>query len=190
MIFILGNGPSLNTQRELMPMVGQYDTFCCNRMVQWDGLCFVPTYYACNYNIVRLGIEPINPPYKQAKFIISLNGETLLGWSPFTKDPNAPLLMHGEPLSSGGTMPYLMAQIAVRLGYRELYFLGIEQGGEGYCFGLKDKPYRRRNYEKLFARWKELKDFCESDGVHLTDCTPDGQLNKILGYIPLEKVLA
>ncbi len=191
-IFILGNGPSLNGQRELMPEVGKHPTFCCTRAYLWEGLCFTPTYYACNFSlVVDDHLEPEKPPNKKGKFIISINGETLQGWKRYIKSGDTPLAMKGRLVRSGGTMPYITAQIAVRLGYRDLYFLGIEQNGQGHCFDPEGNhhPFIAPTEIKRIERWTQLKEFYESHGVRLHDCTPSGKLNNILGYTQLENAL-
>ena len=190
-IIILGNGPSLNTQRDLMPEVGKHHTFCCTRMYLWDGLCFTPTYYACNLELVHMGIEPQDPPFEKLKFAISFDGEISYGWYSYTKSPDEPISMDSEILRSGGTMPFIATQIAVRLGYKNIYYLGVEQTGRGHCFDPEGKvhPFIPHRPFKMTDRWSEMKELYEKNGITLRDCTPNGKLNEILGYKSLEEVL-
>jgi len=88
-------------------------------------------------------------------------------------------------------MPYIMAQIAVHLGYKRLFFLGIEQQGTGHCFDIdgKNNQYNVPRQDKLFPLWEMMKEYYEGNGIKLRDCTPNGRLNDILEYQPLEGVL-
>ena len=192
-IFVFGSGPSLIEQKGLMRQVSEYPTFCCNRVHEWDGLCFTPTYYACNLRIIELGIVPESPPFTDTKFIISRGGEEREGWVAYAKIfGDEPLALEGNQLRPGGTMPFLSAQIAVRLGYKDVYFLGIEQYGEGHCYDPEGKlwPHRAKPADYIFERWREAKEFYADNGISMRDCTPGGRLNDILGYMPLEEALS
>ena len=193
--FILGNGPSLLSQ-DLSPLRME-TTFACNRFVRWQG-AWTPTYYACSANAIIKGVEPAEPPFKESKFLVSRRRDQLASfngdWVKVYKKESFPPLMSGATelnVMGGATMVGVMAQLAIWLGYEQLYFLGIEQQPGGHVFdpmGSK-MPYFIPDEAELFKRWAELKSIYEAVGVRLRDCTPRGRLNEILGYQLLKEVL-
>jgi len=197
-ILIVGGGPSLEGQKDLLRHV-PFDTFACNRFTLWEERPFLPTYYACSANAVLRDVEPADPPAAQRRFIVSRRRDQLEGWdgwTPVYKKEWHDLLLPGveEPLVRGGaTMPGIMAQLAIWMGYTKLYFVGIEQRGSGHVYdpnGELRVHYFIPDEDKLFAHWRVIKKTYEDMGVELTDCTPNGRLNGILGYEPLSEVLS
>lgn len=195
-LFILGNGPSLLTQAGSLSHLDG-DTFACNRFIHWNGH-ISPTYYACSANAVLKGVEPDNPPFQRERFMVSRRRDQLEGWDRWTpvykKEWHDFLMPGASDLAVRGvvTMPGIMAQLAVWMGYDDLYFLGIEQRGSGHVFdpeGKQEMTYFIPDEEALFKNWRALKDVYTARGIHLTDCTPNGRLNEMLGYQPLEEVL-
>ena len=86
-------------------------------------------------------------------------------------------------------MPFIMAQLAVWMGYRQLYTVGVEQQGRGHVFDPAGSDLFFVRSPTVRDVWARLKDIYEVAGVSVRDCTPDGLLNDILGYEPLEAVL-
>ena len=202
-IFSLGCGPSLNGQVEYLPRLAQQTTFCCNRMALWEKLSFTPTYYICSANAVLSGEEPANPPHRRERFLSSrdLKQLRLEGWYQAYKKPFhdiVPTETFGEDygvlkVRGGATHPGIMAQIALWMGYEQIYFLGIEQEGKGHCYDPAAQlklVHFTLNQDRLFDTWRMLRDEFEAAGVKLRDCTPHGRLNDILGYEALGSVLA
>ena len=194
-ILIVGGGPSLEGQKDLLRNV-PFDTFACNRFTLWEERPFLPTYYACSANAVLKDVEPRDPPYVQERFMVSRRRDQLEGWDGWTpvykKEKHDLLLPGGELLVKGGsTMPGIMAQLAIWMGYTNLYFVGIEQKGSGHVYDLEGELqhyYFIPDEDVLFTNWKEIKDFYKD--IEMTDCTPNGRLNGILGYEPLSEVLS
>lgn len=197
-ILICGNGPSLASHKNLLANIPMA-TFGCNRLILWNECPFIPTYYACSASAVIKDVEPRNPPYKRHKFMVSRMRDQLEGWTGWTRvykkeehdllenAPTEDILVRG-----GATMAGIMAQLAAWMGYRELYFVGIEQKGAGHVFdpnGEAKMYYFIPDEDKLFANWRHIKDFYEERGIKLRDCTPDGRLNDILEYQDLSEVL-
>jgi len=168
--------------------------FCCNRMVQWKDLPITPTYYACNLTKVDEGSEPASPPHQKAKFLCTYREESRDGWTMVRKGRQKPLAGLGDSLPfvrTRGTMAFVMVQIALWLGFEELYLLGAEQRGIGHVFDPEGKvtPFMPVEETQMEQEWKTLKEYAESAGRSLLDCTPGGRLNAILGYEPLRRVL-
>tara|TARA_Y100000310_G_scaffold260629_2_gene269671 strand:- start:9987 stop:10592 length:606 start_codon:yes stop_codon:yes gene_type:complete len=195
-IFVIGSGPSLLKQQSMLKDLET--TFCCNRFEQWEARDFTPTYYICNASVVSRGLEPTHPPFRREKFLVSARKDKLNwfeGWHSVYKQRDHDLLLPGHEglltVKSGASMAAIMAQVAVWLGYNELYFLGIEQRGRGHVFDLKGEGtvFLASADDALFGIWQSIKDTYEGLGVKLRDCTPDGRLNDILEYVPLEEVL-
>ena len=191
-VFLLGSGPSLASQVEYLPVLKDKHTFSCNRLQQWDQLRFSPTYHACNINTVRKGIEPDMPRFKRHKFIVGRERDfgyhDTSGWVEVTKSLAEPAgIDHINPVATGASMSYIIAQIAVWLGHRKIYLLGCDTKEGPRVFESEPNTHLvSPNYKE---RWQELKKFFTANGITIRDCTPDGALNDIVGYTPLAKVL-
>ncbi len=226
-VFILGNGPSIRDQLPLLHKLKGEATFGCNTLLSWKELPFTPTYY---------GVTDINDAsvlnrvvYPEAEGMVRFH----IGWAGEQYPRNeafiwiekahdsiqiwnsgfAGLRDELEIVPTGRTTPLTNAQVAAWLGYREFYFLGIEQTTTGYAHapnssenGLRglvrnDHP---RIYNGVALNFAKAVADVESVGGTMMDCTPNGLLNDtgrdgirrgiqrkaVLKYVPLEEVLA
>lgn len=184
-----------------MPVVGEGDTFCCNRMFLWDDLCFTPTFYACNARSIFRGLAFVDSPSQIAKFLLfqrnKVDDESFYnfidGWIPAQKWGDAPLL-NGALFQSGASIAFIMVQLAVWLGYTQISLLGVDHKGVGHCFdpdATKSAGFVTQRDEKVLPRWANLLEKCDDKGIDLIDCTPDGYLSEkgVLAYVPLEEIL-
>ena len=194
-LFILGCGPSLIEQLPLLEQLNSHATFCCNRMSYWAELPFEPTYYSCSTPTVVKGVEPSDPPFRKYKFLFSRKVDSLPGWVSVRKKPYAEVAGLGDSIDlvkTGWSSPFLMAQVAAWMGYRRLYFLGVDGKNGGHCYDPDGTwlPFSYRLGTEEFQRgWQLLIDALEPE-CSLVDCTPGGVLNEVLGYTPLEEILA
>lgn len=198
---MLGTGPSLIEQLPLLENLQDEATFGCNTLVKWKELPFEPTYY---------GVTDIHEPGDLDLLGKLVPNETLafnVRWPGYYN--NAPFIAVSKahdslqfrrygvtgfedelgPLYTGRTTPLTLIQVAIWMGYREFYFLGIEQS-RGYCHepgatvsGASrradafpwDKNPRYRIAIKQCAQ--RMREDIESHGGQVFDCTPGGLLN-------------
>jgi len=199
-------------------------TFVCNSVPKWEDLPFTPTYYGITdvYDqrlLDRLTFPEFNGmkrfhvtwPWEEARndafTYVEKAEEGVQMW-------NVGFEGFGEelpPLPTGRTTPLTNAQLAAWMGYREFYFLGIEQTLKGYAHAPETTNNMRglpRNtnprYQMAVQRsFERAKADIEAAGGKIFDCTPGGLLNEtgegnqwrgirrytILEYVPLEEVL-
>ncbi len=200
-LFVIGNGPSLMEQVDLMPQMNKEDTFVVNNFFR-KYQPFTPTYYAANFvEWKEKRIDPVpGPSYVISGLRFFLNSGPFTdtpGWIQVQKDrsnANVGVLGLGETvlttIPTCATSPYVMAQLGGWMGYDEIYFLGCEQTN-GYWY---DKTAHRPHANWLDRingkSWAILKEQYTKAGKEIWDCTPNGLLNGLLGYKPLEEVLS
>ena len=85
------------------------------------------------------------------------------------------------------------AQLALWMGYREIYLLGVDQSPATTANQLVGRPDGYPALTMNFVRWASwewFREYCEAGGVIVQDCTPGGQLSagKILEYRALESL--
>ncbi len=200
--FIIGTGPSLREMHGLERLEHE-DTFGTNKLELWSELPFTPTYYCCNFTEVYSGYSPREPRVKRERFLFKFEEqddfEVEDGWTVVTKrvrESFSDMEMRGlddvlEPIPGGGTIPLTVAQLALYMGYRELYFLGVDQS-DGTAYDPNQRINRHGPEGVNSIKWKvwpAFKEYCESNGVRVRDCTPGGGLNHILEYESLGAVL-
>lgn len=199
-IFVLGNGPSLLEQVHLLPQLTDEATFCCNSMGEWDSLPFEPTYY---------GVSDIDDPKWLARNLFPQWKETLrfnVRW-PHMPDHESyvniekardgiSVASHGtegladdlHPIPTARTTPLTLVQLALWMGYRNVYCLGIEQT-RGYVYepertvsmtGRHAFPLDKNpKYQTAIQRNAErMRADIEETGGTMVDCTPGGLLNE------------
>jgi hypothetical protein len=204
-IFILGNGPSLIEQRDLLTRLKDEATFCCNSFPKWEPMPFLPTYYGITdmhssggiskkYNMVDAYSWP---DLDMMKFQVGWPDDVhhpAFIW--VDKDPTKKIVNDtgpvgfGEdlpPLPTARTTPFTLAQIALWMGYRHIYMLGIEQT-RGYAHdpdakmsttGRHEFPLDKNpKYQIAIQRAAErIRADLEANGGKIYDCTPEGLLN-------------
>ena len=222
-VFLLGTGPSLIAQLPLLEKLRGEKTFGCNGLPKWGALPFDPTYYALTdvHKASELR-QFVFPERHMTRFNIGwADRENIseFNWIEKARD-HVQVWSHGfvgfedmlAPIPTGRTSPLTMCQLAAWLGFREFYFLGIEQSQYGYCFdpsatmsvrGMDLGTGRGQKYllavQRCFTKARET---IEANGGKIYDCTPGGFLNDtcsfkrrgvpqkaILPYKSLEEVL-
>jgi len=221
-IFVLGNGPSLLTH-DLTKLAGE-DTFCCNSIGEWEALPFAPTYYGVSDLWEYKWLERNRFPHwgRTERFNVRFQG-----WpdhDAFLNVEKAPdsiqVFSHGcvgltdtlPAIPTARTTPLTLAQLALWMGYTDIYMMGIEQT-RGYAYdpeaivsmtGRHSFPIDKNpKYQLGIQRCaKRMREDMESAGRHIYDMTPEGLLNgrsasrrnvpvmEILEYRDYEEVLA
>lgn len=198
-IFILGTGPSLLKQD--LSKLKDEATFCCNTMPLWEKLPFTPTYYGITdiyeeetvdkwarlmwYGTIAFNVQW--PGFYNNKRFIHV--EKAHDSHQFRAEGITGLDDILRPLRTGRTTPLTLVQLALWMGYREIYFLGIEQT-RGYCHDPKavvsgaskrkndfplDKNPKYRIAVKQCA--ERMRNDIEEAGGEVYDCSTGGLLN-------------
>ncbi len=198
-LLVVAGGPSLRKQTDAL-RAWKGAVFCCNRFTLWRNPPVSPDYYAVSASAVLRDVEPNNPPYGKKRFVVSRIRDQLADWvdddtwtTVYKKDFHDPPMPGGDLLvRNGPTQAGVMVQIGAWMGYTDIRVVGIEQRGAGHMYDPRaklDVKYFIPNEEKLFSSWRVIKDTYEDAGIRLRDSTPNGRLNEILEYLPLESAL-
>lgn len=197
-VFLFGTGPSLIDQLPLLEKLKGERTWGCNGLPKWKALPFDPTYFSVTdiYGAATLS-KFVFPERKMVRFHIGWAGEESIPefiWIEKARDHNQ-VWSHGfvgfgdtlPPIPTGRTSPLTMCQLAAWMGFREFYFLGIEQT-MGYCYdpgatmsvrGMDLGTGRGQKYLLAVQRcFTVARKTIEENGGHIYDCTPGGFLNE------------
>lgn len=210
-VFMVGNGPTLHQQIDLLDKLNDEIVFTCNALPQWADCPFEPMYHTISEpdafehpknlkdntwpdseNIQHLVIHYADPYAETDRNL----------WQWVAKAPDVHQIRRegffglGEefpPIPTGWTTPLTAAQIAAWMGIRQFYFLGIETTPQGHVFNATDNrtgvhPRIIRGIKESFVRAREE---IESAGGSIVDCTPGGLMShdKVLEYRDLRNVL-
>ena len=205
-VFLFGTGPSLVTQKHLLPRMVDESTWTCNRMKHWGELPFKPTVHCVTEPgpLIQWGIS-VNKTYDfpdaNLRIAISWTPVTAKGWLWCPKAPDD-IQMRWEgfwgtkpflpPLPSGWPSPLTMSQLAAWFGHTEFYFLGIDTTHVGQAWDVeKGRTKHPRNVRSILESFDRAKHEMKVAGRAMYDCTPGGRINQegILEYRDLEEVL-
>lgn len=223
--FILGNGPSLNIN-DLNLLINE-DCFASNRIYDlYDKTIWRPKYYCIQddkvikaiksnlklavkntekafliYNYKHLYKDDILKDERVNLFFqpyISTwrkNNKLDEGCVPFSNDIS-------KGIFNGGSIIYPMIQIAVYMGYKEIYLLGVDHNyilnSKGlvdsklsYCKGIKAIDMKKQYKPALelceFA-FREAKKYCENNNIKIMNATRGGKL-EVFDRIDLDLLL-
>ena len=93
----------------------------------------------------------------------------------------------------GYTITYSLIQLAIYMGFSELYLLGVDcnykKGEKNHIVetGAVDKN-EDKNYEKMIVAYKEAKKYADEHDIKIINCTRGGMLD-IYPRMPLEEAL-
>lgn len=205
--FIVGNGPSLNPQD--LELIKDEFSFAFNRIYYiFDKTGWRPSCYMCiDHSVIDLNREAI----KRLDFPIKLldiyakkykyedkNTHYICCENVFSKNKRiSQSIGFSHDLSIcycvGGTVTYTAIQMAVFMGFAEIYLLGIDhnysimQRADGstqknedvknYFEGLKATGTTLLNIDIATAAYKQAKETCESKGVQIYNATRGGKLD-------------
>lgn len=206
--FIIGNGPSL-TLEDLNRLKNE-DTFACNRIYKlYKNTEWRPTYYVSQDNGVLLEIkEDMDYVIKNSKYVF-LNSyiaaflkrrltkkDNVLFFKVNSKYdyPNPPgfSMDISKEVCEGFTVAYTCIQMAVFLGYKEIYLIGVDHnynlnlkadgsveekdGVINYMSGLEGKLAFPPQMEKSTLAFEEANRVCKSNGIKIYNATRGGKL--------------
>jgi hypothetical protein len=203
--FILGNGPSLSLEDLETLRENNEIIFASNNFYKWfDKTKLRPDFYFIsdvldvrvedfiavdNINfIVNIGFR--NDVLKKAKKVFYFETSP---WVQYSYYPYKPFFSEDLPLTyEAGSICYIMLQMAVNMGFKEIYFLGmdnafpvvvkhdgtviIDEKIQHHFYG--DHKLRLATYNKdMFeAEYKYAREYCERKGVSIFNATRGGKL--------------
>lgn len=135
--FIIGNGPSLSAE-DLDQLTGEY-SFGFNRIYKiFDETSWRPTFY-CAEDTKMLGgcldeVSDLDIKYKFIPYQLALWCDMKVGGATYflvNQKEYAPEEKHFSPsakmgFSAGNTVAYTAMQMAVYMGFKEIYLLGVD----------------------------------------------------------------
>lgn len=206
--FIIANGPSLNTI-DLEKLHNHNEiTFAMNRIYKlFPETSWRPTYYVCeDINIFHESLHEINAIPTEKKFIPvnhkwyhNINVENALYfWANYdrSKDfPNSFSTDISKQMDSLGTVTFTCINIAVYMGFKEIYLLGVDHN---YRVTINEKgetivdnnakDYFCENYDtdikdivvhdmgQNTRAYKKAKKYCDEHNIHIYNATRGGKL--------------
>lgn len=206
--FIIANGPSLNTSDlELLHQKSEI-TFAMNRIYKmFPNTMWRPTYYVCeDINIFHDSTEEINAISAEKKFVpinhkwyhgINIEG-ALYFFANYdrTKDfPESFSTNIAKQMDSLGTVTFTCINIAVYMGFKEIYLLGVDHNyrvtinerGETIVDNSA-KDYFCENYDtdikdivvhdmgQNTRAYRKAKKYCDEHDIHIYNATRGGKL--------------
>lgn len=222
--FIIGNGPSLRIE-DLNALVDE-DCFACNRIYGlYEKTPWRPKYYCSqdekvmrqikddlpyavknceqaffSYNFKDIyydklkNYKNINLYYKPYVSVYSDDGTYTEGIMPFSEDIS-------RGVYDGLSITYAMIQIAVYMGYKEIYLIGIDHNypmkkgvvdvTQSYAEGIKPIDMSTQFPPELLlceVSFREAKRYCEHNDISIYNATRGGKL-EVFNRISLDEVI-
>lgn len=209
--FIIGNGPSLRVA-DLDRLKGEI-TFASNKIyLAFDETEWRPTYYTVEDNLVmtqnRRAIQAIDGPLKLFPNIMMTlvrrrKGEHVysylrrVGRAPL-KDPSFPGFSTDavKGIEYGSTVVYSQIQLAVHMGIKTIYLLGVDHryevrkiGEDGRPIAAGEQNHFHADYRKTGERWnppnievlevsyRKARQICSGLGVKIVNCSRSSALD-------------
>lgn len=207
--FIIGNGPSL-TLEDLERLQGEY-TFASNKIdTVFDKIRWRPTYYVVSDNDItpemyersRHYDDGVMAKFFPANFREGCSGENRNAWfynyvgcDTTGKVPPEFSTDMTRYLTEGFSVAYVAMQMAVYMGFKEIYLLGIDFSWAIYkdCQGniyengtAKHRFYEDNhdedeisipNVELMENAYKQALKYCDAHGIKIFNATRGGKLN-------------
>jgi len=172
-VFILASGVSLK-DLDLTPLKRRM-VIGLNR----SALLYPDTHYHCTMDRRLFDLYP--EELKETRYLFTLEGNpwgvglNLLGAEGFSRDLE-------EGIYSGYTVAYFALQLAVYMGFKEIYYLGLDLGhhsGNTHFFGY---DFHSRGHEEIeFPRMRRMLTFAAEllakTDVDVYNCSPESTLN-------------
>ena len=182
--FIISSGPSLN-QLDLEPLSRRL-TIGVNRSFK----AHAESYYHCafDYRLFELYPEEL----KSSRYLFTLDDRPfgiplkLLGTSGWSWDLE-------EGIYSGYTISYFALQLAVYMGMKEIYFIGLDLKNtidKTHFFG---RDYNSQNhdtteYPKMIESFEKIAPILKEKGINVYNCSPDSAL-KCFPYVDYKEAI-
>ena len=204
--FLMGTGPSLIEQLPLLEQMKTEYTFSCNRMKMFQGLPFTPWLHCISEPgpLMAWGAA-VHPTYDypeaQNRVACIWFPVKAPGWLWMPKAPDdLQVRWQGTfgmgdylpPVPSAWASPLTISQLALWMGFTELYLLGNDLSQTGQAW---DKETGTTKFPRNVRSTVECADRMNRDiwrnGRKMYDCTPGGRLSVegAVEYIDLEEVL-
>lgn len=190
--FIVATGPSLRKEDLYELSKHNIVTFSCNRMIlQMESLEWEPNYYVLSdITATRYAFENVKKHQEIKAFISDSAWFDKLDACKnveqyhldFFDDANATCFSdNGEFMYAGKTVTYVMLQLAVYMGFKKIYLLGVDcnyvRGGQNNYFGSKtEADYIDHETEKMLQAYKSAKQYADSHGIKIYNATRGGML--------------
>lgn len=166
--FIISSGPSL-LKHDLEPLNRRL-TIGVNRSF----LAFPDSYYHCAFDYRLFDLYP--EELKKSRYLFTLEDRPfgiplkLLGSSGWSKDLS-------EGIYSGYTISYFALQLAVYLGFKQIYFLGLDlknQEDKTHFFGhdFNSQNHDQTEYPKMRKCFEDIAPHLKAQGIDVFNCSP------------------
>lgn len=206
--FIIGNGPSLTVTD--LNRLKKEDTFAVNRMYKiFDQTEWRPTFYCSqDSKVLEEVYEDLSPLFDICECVF-LNSSIRLSNSKLEKDNLFYLFVNLQDyigtlpefsndickgIYEGYTVTYACIQLAVYMGYSEIYLMGIDhnynftickdgtvkqdKSAANYMKGIEgDMPYAPQ-LEKTTLAYRKARIVCDENGVIIKNATRGGKLEE------------
>ena len=206
--FIIATGPSLTTE-DIESLKNEY-TFSMNSICKlYDQTDWRPTYYAVQDNHVFMSIEDIIRKHKEVPVFISDNI-----WRRFRRESDwiefpTDTMYHAYDMKNGKyyakfsgdahdivydgySIAYSCLELAVYMGFKEIYLLGCDctYTGEKEHFidsGVKDRS-RKFATPKLIVAYTAAKEYADKNGIQIFNATRGGVL-EVFPRVNLDEIV-
>lgn len=202
--FIIGNGPSLNV--EDLEKLRNEITFASNKIfLLFDKTNWRPTYYSLfdskmlknlYKNLNDLNLQSLFLPIKaKAEYNLNLQNSIYLNFLESSINPKEPMFSTdiSKIVFTGYTVTYISLQIAMYMGFKEIYLIGVDhnyntyiENGKVVTTGVKDyfseeyiNTKEDRNLPQLSystLAYEKAKQFALENGVKIYNATRGGKL--------------
>lgn len=184
-LFILASGPSLS-ELDVSPLERRI-TMGLNRSF----LKYPEPYYHCVFDH-RL-FDLYEKELKKCRVLFTLEGRpfgtaiNLLGANGFSYDLE-------EGIYSGYTISYFALQLAVYMGFKRIFFLGLDlklSGQNTHFFGhdYHSKDHETTEFPKMIKAFENIsQELLKERGLEIYNCSPESELN-CFPYLSYEDAL-
>ena len=216
--FVLGNGPSLSISD--LELLKNEVTFAANKIyLCFDQTDWRPTFYSvedllvaqnCREEILALDGSTKIFPHHMLPFLPRQANHNYVRWLP-PADNRSPFREFSTDLTKGvcwgSTITYSMLQMAVHMGFRDIYILGLDhsyvepktkqdgalisEGEVNHFHPDYRKPGEKWHYpvlDRLENSYQFAKDFCDSIGVSIFNASRFSKL-EVFPRADLDEVL-
>ena len=171
-LFILASGPSLATL-DLAPLRRRL-VMGLNR----SAILYPDTHYHCTMD-ERIFVE-FPEMLKQTRYLFTLDERAfgirmkLLGADGFSLD-----LTRG--IYSGYTVSYFALQVAVYLGFRQIFYLGLDLKNAGerthfFGYDFHSRAHDQTEYPRMRRAFEKAAEQVAAMGIEVYNCSPDSTL--------------
>lgn len=199
---MFGTGPSLNeAPQRLLDKLWQFHTFATNDLLDWNKLTFSPNFHGLSEQELMTQLDRFTrPAHRKLRRRFACHQAPIQhpAWQWVAKAPDdVQIQTHGmvgladdlPPLPTGRATPLTLGvQLGAWMGFDPIYLLGCDNSRLGSVLD-PEKKRDRVDLAPVVRAAEGCRQAMERVGRTLIDCTPNGGLNEVLPYQPLEEVL-